>query len=182
MITRRVRMELGNEWIVHLEFWCPGCRDIHGVPVSASTGPAGFCWNGKMSKPTIWPPVVIDSKSTLSGCVFTITDGVMKFAEWCTHEYAGKEYAEDYDWINPPRATKEAALTIGDKPVVELLRVEIDGRTIYEKSPPDNKDATDTSGEYEQLIADTCSPQEAQRRIDKANEILGATGQLKMEF
>jgi hypothetical protein len=88
----------------HFAHWCPGCGQMHGVPVS---------WNfdGNYDAPTVSPSVRITGKQTLkdekgewtgewvrdaSGnavdmcCHYILTAGQLNFCGDCTHALAGQ--------------------------------------------------------------------------------------------
>lgn len=102
-----------------LAFNCPGCREIHSVPVKsgANDSRSPWRWNGNKKSPTIEPSVKCEFTSItedgwrqwqewMSGlrkmdngdrldsvevlCHVVITAGVAHFCSDCTHEMAGK--------------------------------------------------------------------------------------------
>lgn len=96
-------------------FWyCPGCKEIHGVPVRTEPRP---CWtfNGDVDKPTFRPSVrhfipadKDDGTPEETTCHYFITDGNIVFQNDCPHELKGQtvpmvelgpEYSDsNYGW------------------------------------------------------------------------------------
>ena len=100
-----------------LVFWCPGCKEPHGVPVRQAV-PGWSCvwtWNGSRELPTLAPSVLIRSGHYVPGyasgvcwctynrehpndpapfvcgvCHTFVRDGRIQFLNDCTHEYAGR--------------------------------------------------------------------------------------------
>jgi hypothetical protein len=98
-----------------LVFWCPGCKEAHGIPTDK------WQWNGQRDTPTLIPSVLTRSghfalpggpcwctykekygaDSTTFSCVrchLFLTDGQLQFLSDCSHEYAGRAVAlEEWD-------------------------------------------------------------------------------------
>jgi hypothetical protein len=83
-------LETGNQ---ELWFWCPGCDELHRVPVSTGERKhpgtlhpdKTWLWNGSLEKPDCKPSV-----NDPGVCHFTITDGKLIFAGDCSHVLANK--------------------------------------------------------------------------------------------
>jgi hypothetical protein len=95
-----------------LAHWCPGCGELHVVPVPQHNSGKGPVWtfNGNYTAPTFYPSVrhtgklkkLVDGRwtgewvKTPSGrlldscCHYFVTDGKLLFCTDCTHEFAGK--------------------------------------------------------------------------------------------
>jgi hypothetical protein len=95
-----------------LGWWCPGCNEMHGVPVE---GPQAWSWDRNIDAPTLSPSVLIQSghyapghkgpacwctynrdnpgKTTVFQCgrchVF-VRGGMIEFLADCTHAFAGQ--------------------------------------------------------------------------------------------
>lgn len=89
-------------------FWCPGCQEVHAVPVPR------WQWNGDRERPTLIPSVKISSGHYADGhtgtcwctyntehadepapfkcgiCHFHLTNGVLAYCADSTHAYANK--------------------------------------------------------------------------------------------
>lgn len=94
-----------------LAFRCPGCGDMHVVPVGAGAGPR-WGWNGSYERPTFTPSILVRSGHYAPGhvgecwctweaksgeknfgcyvCHSFVTDGSIQFLPDCTHELAGQ--------------------------------------------------------------------------------------------
>lgn len=91
-----------------LTYWCQGCRELHQVITS---GPGAWEYNNNPDAPTFHPSVKVTGlqiyqddrgdwtgkwKKDASGnpipliCHTYITDGMVRFLEDCTHEFAGQ--------------------------------------------------------------------------------------------
>jgi hypothetical protein len=94
-------------------FWCPGCKEAHGVDLKRWT------WNGDRERPTLQPSVLITSGHLCPGfqpgedcwctynaahadkpapfecsrCHVFVTNGQIQFLNDCTHSYAGRTVA-----------------------------------------------------------------------------------------
>lgn len=90
-----------------VHFFCPGCREVHGITYS----PAGWGFNGCFDKPTFTPSVLVrghrlvrDEADKWTGewerdaagnlipeiCHSFVTDGRIQFLGDCTHKLAGQ--------------------------------------------------------------------------------------------
>lgn len=102
-------------------FWCPGCKETHGVPSGR-----GWTWNGNTDAPTVQPSLLITSghyvsewkPGTACWCTYNaahpkqrspfacerchtfITDGQIHFLADCTHALAGQTVPIP-DWPQP---------------------------------------------------------------------------------
>lgn len=105
-----------------LMFWCPGCKEHHGVPVDGSRG---WEWDGDRVKPTIKPSILV--RGTLYGpgretfrnykgpfppvqfadgvCHSFVKGGLIEFLKDCTHDLAGQTVP--LEPINPSTTPKE---------------------------------------------------------------------------
>lgn len=98
-----------------LTFYCPGCKNLHSIPVSINGG-SGWAWNGNLVKPTITPSILVrgghytdrhqpgdpcwctfnqehpeDPVSfTCQRCHSFVTDGQIIFLDDCSHELKGQ--------------------------------------------------------------------------------------------
>ncbi|MEL6485869.1 MAG: DUF6527 family protein [Pseudomonadota bacterium] len=95
-------------------FWCPGCKELHQIPVGPQRRP-GVAWgyNGDPEKPTFTPSLLVRSGHYAPGwngpecwctdredgedwgfgcfvCHTFVTDGHIQFLGDCTHELAGQ--------------------------------------------------------------------------------------------
>lgn len=87
-------------------FWCPGCKDHHGVPVDGSRG---WQWNGSLESPTVTPSILVtqtlygpdrltfpnydgqaECESSKGTCHSFVTDGKIQFLSDCFHSLAGQ--------------------------------------------------------------------------------------------
>lgn len=93
-------------------FRCPGCGEVHVVPVK---GPKAWTWNGSLEKPTLSPSLLVRSGHYVPGqggkacwCTYNAThpdepapfqctvchsfvrDGRIQFLSDCTHSLAGQ--------------------------------------------------------------------------------------------
>jgi hypothetical protein len=96
-------------------FWCPGCKEIHHIPVSAQRDPGrAWSYNGDPERPTFTPSILIRSGHYVPGCQAPecwcsskdedgedwpfgcsvchtfVTDGQIQFLGDCTHALAGQ--------------------------------------------------------------------------------------------
>lgn len=75
---------------------CPGCGDMHSIPVALTGGNASKNWhfNGDIEKPTVSPSVLTRSRFTGQTpkmiCHFFIREGRAEFCTDSTHQFAGK--------------------------------------------------------------------------------------------
>ena len=91
-------------------FWCPGCKEVHGV----TTGPSGWTFNGNTERPTFGPSILVrgghyaddwkpgdpcwctfnkehaDNPFTCTRCHSYVEDGRIRFLSDCSHELAGQ--------------------------------------------------------------------------------------------
>jgi Family of unknown function (DUF6527) len=93
-----------------LSFRCPGCEDIHTVPVRDAGGEGrGWHWNGSLMLPTLTPSIAVRSGHYGSAykagdpcwcgtdygfrcyvCHSWVSDGRVVFLNDCTHALAGQ--------------------------------------------------------------------------------------------
>lgn len=100
-----------------IEFFCPGCKETHIIPVGAQHEGAHWGWNGDTEKPTLTPSILVRSGHFASHyrlgdhcwCTFNkedgtpdahpykcvvchsfVTNGQILFLQDCTHELAGQ--------------------------------------------------------------------------------------------
>lgn len=73
-------------------FFCPGCKNNHGVTVNGNknSGVAGWAWNGSLERPTFTPSLLCNPQDKESRCHSFITDGRIQFLPDCFHALAGK--------------------------------------------------------------------------------------------
>lgn len=72
-----------------LVFYCPGCRELHGVwtkEPNPMTG-AKWTWNGDLIKPTFSPSIVVNGKPK---CHSFVRAGMIEYLNDCEHGLAGK--------------------------------------------------------------------------------------------
>lgn len=91
----------------YLQFFCPGCLEVHTVQISNG----GWWFNGDIEKPELNPSVLITSGHYISGqpqppdcvicndpkwpwpcslCHLFVKDGEIQFLNDCSHGLAGK--------------------------------------------------------------------------------------------
>jgi hypothetical protein len=111
MIARR---QEGNR----VAFQCPGCGDVHSLPV----GPGGWIWNGSLEAPTFSPSILARGGHYVPGhagecwctynqthpdlpsgfkcgvCHSFVTDGKIQFCVDSTHALVGQTVAIP-EWI-----------------------------------------------------------------------------------
>lgn len=81
-----------------LAFVCPGCikmvggSGLHMLAVNTDIKSPSWNWNGNLEKPTLTPSI-LTGKGSKNICHSYLTDGVFKYLEDCTHEFAGKNIA-----------------------------------------------------------------------------------------
>lgn len=103
-ISDVLRTAQGNR----LHFYCPACREMHGVPVHVDGEPPnGWHWNGNKDKPTFHPSLGVSSyhmdppyvfglpkpkeqRRVDTMCHFYVINGQIVFLADCTHQYAGQ--------------------------------------------------------------------------------------------
>lgn len=78
-----------------LNFWCPGCKSVHGVHIRPSGQRPAWTWNGCHDHPTFTPSILItwkdpDSEIATETCHSFVTASQIRFLEDCTHELAGQ--------------------------------------------------------------------------------------------
>lgn len=109
-------------------FWCPGCDEMHYIPVASQHNP-GVNWgyNGDPEKPTFTPSILVrhghyipswkgpncycNSKDpdgedwgfSCGVCHSFVTDGQIRFLEDCTHALAGQTVPLP-EWANHERS------------------------------------------------------------------------------
>lgn len=94
-------------------FFCPGCKDTHGVWLPGSHARNPWTWNGSLDKPTFTPSVLTTSGHFLEGhtgscwctwnkehaepapftcrrCHSFVTDGQIQFLGDCSHDLANQ--------------------------------------------------------------------------------------------
>lgn len=87
-----------------LMFWCPGCKEHHGVPVDGSRG---WEWDGDKVRPTIKPSILVRSGRDMKNvCHSFVRGGHIEFLSDCTHDLAGKTVP--LEPINPATTPREA--------------------------------------------------------------------------
>jgi len=95
-----------------LAFWCPGCEEMHRVPVGSGPG-ARWGYNDNPAAPTFTPSILVRSGHHVPGhdgetcwcnwedkeefpelqcriCHSFVTDGRIQFLSDCTHALAGQ--------------------------------------------------------------------------------------------
>lgn len=90
-------LELFNErdGKILYHFWCPGCKEHHGVWVKSNPNPVtGATWdfNGNMEKPTFSPSILLTWGPGMPDkrCHLFIRDGQLQYCGDSSHEFAGK--------------------------------------------------------------------------------------------
>ena len=96
-----------------ISFQCPGCDELHGIPVTGDHPVWG--WNGSIESPTFTPSIRVsgvqhltdaECQRVLNGekivpipscCHSFIADGKIQFLSDCTHKLAGQT-VELPDW------------------------------------------------------------------------------------
>ena len=92
MILKRIYVH-GNREPWGYSFYCPGCRDVHPIPVES---PGGWSFNGSESAPTFSPSLLNyevkleDGKVHSPRCHLFVTDGKILYCTDCGHDHAGK--------------------------------------------------------------------------------------------
>lgn len=85
-------------------FWCPGCEDVHHIPVGPDHQPGkAWGWNGDPAKPTFTPSILVSyphwvppaptdqpQVQVTDICHSFVTDGQIQFLGDCTHALAGQ--------------------------------------------------------------------------------------------
>ena len=79
-------------WFDGVRFDCPGCRDIHFIPL-VGDDKRRWKWNGDIEKPTLDPSVKATSywKDEKKICHFYLKEGVLEFCKDSTHDKAGQK-------------------------------------------------------------------------------------------
>lgn len=111
-LSKKLRLAEGNR----LHFWCPGCKEVHGIQFGDGPGPR-WAWNGDADHPTFTPSVLTRSGHYASHfkagdncwcswnkenppdpgqrvfecgvCHSFVTNGRIQFLGDCTHSLAG---------------------------------------------------------------------------------------------
>ena len=76
-----------------LLFWCPGCRELHGVWLEDNPNDrpgAWWRWNGDWFKPTFTPSILVQECPPQPRCHCFITEGRIQFLADCGHDLAGQ--------------------------------------------------------------------------------------------
>lgn len=80
-----------------LLFWCPGCRELHGVWLKNFPNPNGawWYWNGSKELPTFTPSVLVHGsvnagRMVIPRCHSYVRDGRIQFLSDCEHDKAGQ--------------------------------------------------------------------------------------------
>lgn len=81
------KVELASDG--QLIFWCPGCKENHGIPTK---GPRQnnlpvWEWNGDLEYPTANPSLIVRYNNTI--CHLLMKNGILEFLSDCTHSFAG---------------------------------------------------------------------------------------------
>jgi hypothetical protein len=86
-----------------IAFWCPGCNDLHMVPVHPRV--EGWAWNGSLEHPTLTPSILCfshgtlidndkpagpDNYTTTPTCHSFVTEGRIQFLSDSTHELSNQ--------------------------------------------------------------------------------------------
>jgi hypothetical protein len=95
-----------DRWTGHedyVRFYCPGCKELHCVPVVPGARRPNWEWNGSLDTPTLSPsilrrtgPFPEDAKvpnlnaERLQVCHSFVREGHIQFLSDCTHELAGQ--------------------------------------------------------------------------------------------
>ena len=77
-------------------WYCPGCREYHGVPIPPHR--QAWQWNKNLAAPTLSPSVLVKYPGSDAGkdgappavCHCFVRDGRIEFLSDCTHDHAGK--------------------------------------------------------------------------------------------
>lgn len=100
----KVLRRSGCDGYTMLMFWCPGCKEAHGVSVQRPAGQPGplWTWDGNADRPTFSPSVLVRTGRAVDPafvpdpgdppeiCHSFVRDGQIQFLGDCTHELAGK--------------------------------------------------------------------------------------------
>lgn len=74
-------------------FWCPGCREHHGVFVDRPERP-NWGWNGDLVRPTFTPSILVTwewgERREKKVCHSYVRDGQIQFLSDSTHALAGQ--------------------------------------------------------------------------------------------
>lgn len=79
-----------------LEFWCPGCGELHRIPATGDWQPHRPVWgfNGDTDRPTLTPSILRRIGPFPDGhtevCHSFLRDGRLEFLSDCTHELKGQ--------------------------------------------------------------------------------------------
>jgi hypothetical protein len=102
--------------IQQLLYVCMGCTELYGggiqaIPVNTKAVWPAWEWDGNLEMPSIKEEIVIASPGKL--CRATLTEGIFKYHDDCTHACAGyRGYAQPFpEWFVKSLEFQEAAPT-----------------------------------------------------------------------
>src|SRR5688572_23111002 len=90
-ILREIRYYRDASKIYGYEHWCPGCREIHVIPVNHSHPKANWTFNGSFTRPTFNPSVRLMRQQGVTYCHYFIRDGMIDFCADSPHELKGQK-------------------------------------------------------------------------------------------
>lgn len=98
----KLRWAVGSD-SKRLMYWCPGCKEVHGIPVKKvdvnHTGPIwGF--DGNFQSPS-FNPSVKHSDQDGTFCHYFIKNGKFEYCADCKHDLKGQK-VEMVDWPYSP--------------------------------------------------------------------------------
>lgn len=76
-----------------LVFWCPGCEEVHTVPI---TGPRAWAYDADKVAPTLAPSIKVTTENVNAPariCHSFLRRGILEFLSDCTHKLAGQSAA-----------------------------------------------------------------------------------------
>ena len=87
-----------------LQWWCPGCKNVHSIPVRGTDGPM-WSWNDSIIFPTLKPSILKSGYGPK--CHSYVTAGVVRFLKDCEHDLAGKTVPMLVEHADPFRNDEE---------------------------------------------------------------------------
>lgn len=79
-----------------IAFWCPGCKESHGVGINSGAAGRSWTFNDNPEAPTFSPSVLVTMRGDPEEgidqeiCHSFVSDGRIQFLSDCTHELAGQ--------------------------------------------------------------------------------------------
>lgn len=85
----------GLEGHYFVDYFCPGCKTSHGLPVTIGLEPekkipSRWQFNGDVNHPTISPSVNCEPNNPEYQCHHFVKDGKIEFLKDCFHALAGQ--------------------------------------------------------------------------------------------